>query len=189
MTTQHTTVTPELTLFTAEPEDEPELWQIYLDGAAQRYSAYDIGVLLEEILHAAAHSRTFFVLAKLRGQFVGGMRAHAALPGGQLPLVDELEGFLPAEAVRAALAARSPAIHCGGLWIRRGTVNSGPIARVLIEQDVVLARRVGARFIVGTAAEHIIGRFEQMGNYVDPTLPAFPFPDDRYLTRLIWKDV
>ncbi len=180
---------PEVTLYTAEPDSEPEMWMQYLEGAAERYHTYNIKVLMEAIAHARRSSRTLFVMAMYRGAFVGGMRAHAALPGSHLPLVEELEGYLPSEAVHASLDAHAPAIHCGGLWIRRGTVNSGIIARLLIEQDIEMARRLNANWIVGTAAEHILSRFTSMGNFVDPDLPAFPFPDERYLTRVIWKKV
>lgn len=42
--------------------------------------------------------------------------------------------------------------------------------------------------MMATAADHVLRRWQSGGGRVDESVPATPFPDDRYRTRLMWWD-
>ena len=44
------------------------------------------------------------------------------------------------------------------------------------------------QFIVATAAEYVLKRWLSSGGQLATKIPATPYPDDRYQTKLAWWD-
>ena len=47
---------------------------------------------------------------------------------------------------------------------------------------------LNAQFAVATAASHILERWRTSGGVVASKIPATPYPDDRYRTKMMWWD-
>jgi len=45
-----------------------------------------------------------------------------------------------------------------------------------------------AQFVVATAGSHILDRWRTSGGVVVSKIPATPYPDDRYRTKMMWWD-
>jgi hypothetical protein len=45
-----------------------------------------------------------------------------------------------------------------------------------------------AQFVVATAGSHILDRWRTSGGVVASRIPATPYPDDRYRTKMMWWD-
>ena len=45
-----------------------------------------------------------------------------------------------------------------------------------------------AQFVVATAGSHVLNRWRTSGGVVATKIPATPYPDDRYRTKMMWWD-
>jgi hypothetical protein len=47
---------------------------------------------------------------------------------------------------------------------------------------------LNAQFAVATAASYVLERWRTSGGVVASKIPATPYPDDRYRTKMMWWD-
>jgi len=172
----------------ARREREPALWEAYLRGADARYADFGLEGVTEDHTDAGQRSDTWFTLAWLDGKIAGGMRMHAAT---RLPLLDELSGHVNEHYLASVIRGRQAdgVVHCGGLWVNKAFRRYPNLTADLARSHLVLVQLVGARWSVGTSAEHTLGAWSSLGYREDPSIRPFPYPDERYRTRVLWCDM
>lgn len=179
------------TLIVGTPQSVPDVWIEYLDGARKSYAKFGAEMALEYDDVVRGHCTTLFYAALDRsGTVIGGVRAkgpysnahqsHALLewagqPGLEM-VIDAIDSRLADGVVemKTAWAADGPAAP---------TV-AGMLARVALPTMTL----TGARYIMATAADHVLRRWESSGGRVAEDIPASPYPDARYQTSLMWWD-
>ena len=166
---------------------DTRLWRDYLKGADARYAEYDLKGVTEDHVDAGENSDTWCTLAWLDGELAGGMRMHVAQ---HLPILDELKGHVNLKYLAPLIRGRQAdgVVHCGGLWVNKKFRGYPNLTADLARSHLVMVRLVRARWSVGTSAEHTLDAWSSLGYRVDPSIPPFPYPADRYLTRVLWCD-
>lgn len=196
-----TTQAPEKSYFDARsqcrfivttPRKYPRLWGEYLTGAVENYRHYGVEDVLEydEIADGRTTSLFFSALDGV-GRVVAGVRvqgpytyadeAHAVQEWTGHPGVTEvytmIEGRIPSGVIELKTAWTSPRAD------RREELTSA-LSRIAPHAMMLL----GVRFAMATAAGYVLDRWASCGGLMASDIPGVPYPDDRYLTRMMWWD-
>lgn len=180
-----------ITLMVATPTSAPQLWIDYLDGARKSYASHGVSMALEyETVVKGECTSLFFAAVDEDNNVIGGLRA-------QGPYVDphqshallEWAGQPGLELVTDAIRSRldEGIVEVKTAWAadgRTAPVVAGMLARLAIPTFTLM----GTRYIMATAADHVLRRWESSGGRVAEHIPASPYPDDRYRTSLMWWD-
>lgn len=174
------------------PQDDPAAWDEYLAGAVRSYRRHGVSAVLD--LDAVADGRStslFFTVLDHDGRVLGGMRAQGPYThADQAHAVLEWAGDPGQDEVRARVAARlgDGVVEGKTGWVAEDAPRRGALARCLARGPVHAAALLGARWALGTSAEHTLAMWSSTGAVVEPDLDPVPYPDERYLTRLIFWD-
>lgn len=177
----------------AQPHIEPKLWDEYLAGAEDQYERHGIGHVLnvDAIRSGLDGTAMFFVAVDRSGHVVGGLRAKG-------PYVNVEESHALVEwakrpgwsAVRQLISDR---LSFGVIEMKSGWVTEGPALRKVLTKT--LARSIvhatillDSRFAMATSAAHVIERWASSGGVIASAIPATPYPDARYETKMMWWD-
>ncbi|HEY9311537.1 hypothetical protein [Williamsia sp.] len=179
------------TLIVGTPRSVPDVWVDYLDGARKSYAKHGVEMALEyddvvrgdcTTLFYAALDHTGSVIGGVRakGPYTSAIQSHALLewagqPGLEM-VIDAIDSRVAEGVVemKTAWAADGPA----------AAAVAGMLARVALPTMTL----TGARYIMATAADHVLRRWESSGGRVAEDIPASPYPDARYQTTLMWWD-
>ncbi|PXW35290.1 UNVERIFIED_CONTAM: hypothetical protein DES50_101235 [Williamsia faeni] len=180
-----------ITLTVGTPRSVPDVWVDYLNGARRSYAKHGVEMALEYDDVVRGECTTLFYAAlDHTGSVIGGVRAkgpyfnahdsHALLEWAGQPglgmVIDAIDSRLDDGVVemKTAWAADGPA----------AAAVAGMLARVALPTMTL----TGARYIMATAADHVLRRWESSGGRVAEHIPASPYPDARYQTSLMWWD-
>lgn len=179
---------PHAMMTVGNARQSPDAWRQYLSGADARYADYALARVGADHAEAGQMSDTWFTLAWIDGRLAGGMRMHRART---LPIIAELRDCVAPDALEAAIAERRPAgvVHCGGLWVDRAFKGAANLSADLANSHLALARMAGARWSIGTSAEHTLAAWAGLGYQADERFEAFAYPNPRYRTRIVWCDL
>lgn len=179
------------TMIVATPASAPQLWINYLDGARKSYASHGVSMALEydEVIGGECTS-LFYAVVDETDTVLGGVRAKGPYrdPHDSHALL-EWAGQPGLELVISAIRERMDhgVVEMKTAWAADGPAApavAGMLARVAIPTMTL----TGARFIMATAADHVLRRWESSGGRVAEEIPASPYPDDRYRTSLMWWD-
>lgn len=179
------------TLVVATPASAPQLWLDYLDGARKSYASHGVSMALEyDTVVGGADTSLFYAAVDEKDTVIGGVRAKGPYldPHDSHALL-EWAGQPGLEQVTAAIRSRlgEGVVEMKTAWAADGPaapVVAGMLARVALPTMTM----TGARYIMATAADHVLRRWESSGGRVAEDIPASPYPDDRYRTSLMWWD-
>jgi hypothetical protein len=174
------------------PFTRPDLWQRYLDGAIDTYSAYGVEEALEIESCINGLSTSLFVLGLSRSEeCVAGVRF-------QGPLVDvdeahvcrEFAGSPGEELVRTTIRDRLPEgiIEFKAGWAAVGYPHHGALSDAIARSFVHAMRWMGVRYGMCSAALYATRRWESTGGRVMEDVEPIPYPNDSYQTTLLWWD-
>lgn len=176
----------------AKPAEHPALWRSYLDGARTSYRRHGVEDVLDYDKVVAGHSTAlFFAAVNRKGRVVGGMRAQGPYQvASQAHALEEWAGRAGSSQLRREIATRIPAgiIEMKTGWVaddveRRSTLTTS-LARIFIHSMALL----GARNAMCTVAAHAVKRWQTSGGIVSAEVAPVAYPDERYLTRLMFWD-
>ncbi|WP_207840669.1 hypothetical protein [Williamsia soli] len=189
--TQVLTVRGSTSLVVATPSSDPGLWLDYLDGARASYASHGVSMALEyDTVVRGECTSLFYAAVDEDGTVIGGVRAqgpyvdphqsHALLEWAGQPGLE-----LVTEAIRSRLD--EGIVEMKTAWAADGPAAptvAGMLARLAIPTFTLM----GTRYIMATAADHVLRRWESAGGRVAEDIPASPYPDNRYRTSLMWWD-
>ncbi|QDQ99386.1 hypothetical protein FO059_14450 [Tomitella fengzijianii] len=177
------------TVVAATPSAEPGLWHEYLRGARDGYRRFGVEQALGlDGMRDGRSTAVFFVAVDADGAVVGGVRAVGPFRRVEdSHALEEWAGEPGLDEVRAMIAARLPGgvAEMKAAWAARG---SGRVATTLARVAVHTMALLDVRFVMATSAAYVLDRWSSSGGVVADAVPATPYPDARYRTRIMWWD-
>ncbi|EHI11200.1 hypothetical protein [Mycolicibacterium thermoresistibile] len=182
----------ECTLVMSQPALDRELWLDYLDGAARSYRKYGAEKALDlEAVKPGWDTSVFFAAVDRDGCVIGGLRATRPLRSAdESHAVVEWAGQPGESAVRKMITDRLPfgVVEMKSAWADGDRDRSPLLADVLARTAYPTMTVLNVQFLMATAASHVLGRWRSSGGVVASRIPATPYPDDRYRTKMMWWD-
>lgn len=177
------------TLVLSQPAVDPDLWAEFSLGAQRSYTKHGVECALDvDALRSGADTIMFFAMIDDAGRMVGGLRAKGPLRSADdSHAVVEWAGQPGQQAVRDMITDRIP---FGVLELKAGWVIDDPdrnrsLIAALARSGCHITAVLDCQFMMATAAAHVLNRWRTAGGVVAP-IPAAPYPDDRYHTKMIW---
>jgi hypothetical protein len=176
------------TLIVSQPSTDPDLWAEYAAGAVRSYRKRGVEAALDvEALRDGADTIMFCAVVDDAGHAVAGLRAKALRSADDSHAVDEWAGQSGQQAVRQMIAERVP---YGVLEMKAGWVTDAPnrnplLTSALARSCFYMMVMLDFQFGMCTAATAILNTWRSSGPVV-AAIPATPYPDERYRTKMLW---
>lgn len=177
------------TLVISHPSADPALWSAYSSGAYRTFRERGVESALDiEALRSGADTIMFFAVVDDDGEVVGGLRAKGPLRyADDSHAVVEWAGHPGLQAVRNMITDRIP---FGVLELKSGWATDDPrryrlVTDALARSGLHMLVILDAQFCMATAATFALNGWRSSGGLV-ADIPATPYPDERYRTRMIW---
>jgi hypothetical protein len=176
----------------AQPHTERDLWDEYLKGAERSYHKYgaDAALDMDEIAEGG-DTALFFAAIDATGKVVGGVRAKQAYrDADQSHAVLEWEGQPGQATVRKMIDDRIPfgLSEMKTAWVSDDPGRSRALTTTLARTAMHTMAMLDIQFIMATAAAHVLDRWRSSGGVVVSRIPATPYPDERYRTKIMFWD-
>lgn len=192
--TPHVMANPdeECSVIFATPSNAPRLWREYLDGARAAYRRYGCGAALDISAVIDGRQTTFFAAVVDRdGKVVGGLRVQGPfLASGESHALLEWAPGAGRETLRSVIDERiaDGVIEVKTAWGDDRSPSARAIAAQMSRTSMLLLDISNARYLMATAAEHVLRLWSTGGGRVAESVPSTPYPDERYSTRLMLWD-
>ncbi len=184
--------TSQCTLVLSTPAAEPELWDDFIEGALRSYRkhgverAIDPGTLVDPVA-----TSLFLAAVDDAGQVVGGVRAQGPYrEAEESHAIVEWAGQTSLPLVRKMIEDRLPfgVVEIKTAWSDDRFPHSRALTPVLARMPLHATFILGAKFAMATAAAHVLDKWRSSGGVVATRIPATPYPDERYETKMMWWD-
>lgn len=180
------------TIVVATPAAEPELWDDYVRGAQVSYLKHGVERALDmTALWRADDTALFCVGINDAGSVVGGLRAKGPYAEiDECHAVTEWSGQPGLDAVRKMVGDRLPfgVVEMKSAWVTDDPDQSRALTDVLARMPLHSMVMLDAQFAVATAAAYVLNRWLSSGGVLAAKIPATPYPDERYQTKMMWWD-
>lgn len=180
------------TVVVSTPSADPALWADFVDGAARSYHTYGIERALDmDSLTDEANTQLFHAVVNDAGAVMAGIRARGPLDSAdESHAIVEWEGRPGLRTVRKMLTDRLPfgVVEMKTAWMSDDPGRSRGISNTLARSPFTTMALLDAQFVVATAGAHVLNRWRTSGGVVATKIPATPYPDDRYRTKMMWWD-
>ena len=177
------------TLVLSQPAVDPDLWTEFSLGAEHSYRKHGVECALDaDALRDGADTIMFFAMIDDAGRMVGGLRAKGPLRSADdSHAVVEWAGQPGQQAVRDMITDRIPfgVLEMKAGWVIDDADRNRPLITALARSGCHITALLDCQFMMATAATHVLNRWRSAGGVVAP-IPAAPYPDDRYQTKMIW---
>jgi hypothetical protein len=182
----------ETTIVFAQPSIERDLWSDYVRGACHSYRNHGVERALDmDALRSGADTVIFAACVNDAGRVVAGLRGRGPYKSAdECHAILEWNGQPGQDAVRKMVADRLPfgVVEMKTAWVaddpERGRQLTSAISRTPLHAMPLL----DIQFIVATAASYVLKRWLSSGGQLATKIPATPYPDHRYETKLAWWD-
>jgi hypothetical protein len=182
----------ECTIVFAQPTIERALWMDYVRGACQSYRKHGVERALDtDALQSGADTILFAACVNDAGRVVAGLRARGPYQtADECHAVLEWNGQPGQDAVRKMVTDRLPfgVVEMKTAWVTDDPDRSRQLTSAISRTPLHAMNLLDIRFIVASAAEYVLKRWLSSGGTLAPRIPATPYPDHRYQTKLAWWD-
>jgi hypothetical protein len=182
----------ECTIVVAQPAAEPELWSEYVRGAELSYRKHGVEAALDvPALRSGNDTALFCAGINTDGRVVGGVRAKGPyLNVDDCHAVVEWSGQPGLDAVRKMVSDRLPfgVVEIKSAWVSDDPEQSRKLTNVLARMPLHSMVLLDIQFAVATAAAYVLNRWLSSGGVLAARIPATPYPDERYQTKMMWWD-
>lgn len=179
------------TIVIATPGSERELWHEYVTGAQRNYRKHGVERALDmEALRTGDDTALFCAGIDRAGRVVGGLRAKGPYREvDECHAVVEWSGQPGLSAVRKMVADRLPfgVVEMKSAWVCDDPQQSRALTDTLARMSFHTMALLDIQFIVATAAAYVLKRWLSSGGVL-AKIPATPYPDERYQTKMMWWD-
>jgi len=181
----------ECRLVVSQPDLDPQLWADYGRGALHSYRRHGVECALDRpALETGADTIMFFVALDRGGEMLGGVRAKGPLRSvDDSHALTEWQGQQGQDAVRKMIADRLPygILEMKSAWLRDDSTHNGELTDAIARSGFHMMALLDVQFCMATAAAYVLNRWRSSGGVVAP-IPATPYPDERYQTKMMWWD-
>lgn len=175
------------------PARRPDLWRQYLDGVERAYRSWGVEEAFDRHEVETGSSTTLFcaivddqtgrVVAghRMQGTYSSAAESHALIEWAGQPslhlLVDAIDSRLDGGLIEVKSA-----------YVGLTDERAGGVANLLSRVGLIVMALTGARYMMATAAEHVLKRWSQGGGRIDRSIPATPYPGPQYRTQVMFWD-
>ena len=176
----------------AQPSTERELWLDYVRGACRSYRRYGVERALDmDALRSGVDTVIFAACVNDAGRVVAGLRGRGPYRSAdECHALVEWSGQPGLNAVRKMVADRLPfgVVEMKTAWVADDPDRSRQLTSAISRTPLHALNLLDIQFIVATAAEYVLKRWLSSGGQLATKIPATPYPDERYQTKLAWWD-
>jgi hypothetical protein len=181
----------ETSMIMASPAAEPELFEEYHRGAVASYARFGVADAMDpDVGRCADDTAVFWALTDIDGELVGGVRAKGPLlsPDDSHAAV-EWAGQHGETDLRRAIAEMVPlgVVELKGAWTVKEESGGRHRAKMIARCGFQAMAAFGLTYFMATSAAHILEQWRSSGGVVS-NVPATPYPDERYQTKMIVWD-
>jgi hypothetical protein len=180
------------TILVSTPSADPALWADFVDGAVRSYHKHGIERALDmDSLLDQSKNKLFHAAINDNGTVVGGIRAKGLLESAEEShAIVEWADQPGLNTVRKMLSDRMPfgVVEMKTAWMSDDEGRSRSLSDTLARTPFPTMVLLDAQFVVATAGAHVLNRWRRSGGVVATKVPATPYPDERYRTKMIWWD-
>jgi len=180
------------TVIVSQPGTDPDLWSEYVRGAKRSYRTHGVERALDLDATQSRHNTSlFFAAVDEAGHVVGGVRATAPLRSAdESHAIVEWADQPGLAAVRKMITDRLPfgVVEMKSAWATSEPERSRLLTETLARTAYPTMTLLDVQFLMATAATHVLERWRSSGGVVASKIPATPYPDDRYRTKMMWWD-
>ncbi|PXX07380.1 hypothetical protein [Mycolicibacterium moriokaense] len=182
----------ECTIVFAQPAIERALWIDYARGACENYRKHGVERALDiDALQSGSDTILFAACVNSAGRVVAGLRAR-----GPYQSADECHALLEwtgqpgQDAVRKMVTDRLPfgVVEMKTAWVADDPERSRTLTSAISRTPLHAMKLLDIQFIVASAASYVLKRWLSSGGTIASKIPATPYPDHRYQTKLAWWD-
>jgi hypothetical protein len=181
----------ECSMIMATPAAEPELFSRYHRGAVASYERFGVSDALDaDVDSCADDTALFWALVDIGGEVVGGVRAKGPLSGPEdSHAVVEWAGHPGESLVREMISERVALgiLEMKAAWLDKEPGGSRHRAKMIARSGFHAMGLFDITFCMATSAAHILEQWRSSGGVV-ASIPAAPYPDERYQTKMMWWD-
>jgi hypothetical protein len=177
------------TLVVSQPSIDRELWREYALGAQRSYRKHGVECALDlDALDSGADTIMFFAVIDDAGRMLGGVRGKGPLRSADdSHAVVEWEGQPGQVLVRNMITDRIPfgILEMKSAWVTDDVQRHRCVSTALARSGFHMMALLDLQFCMATAAAYVLNRWRSSGGVV-AAIPATPYPDDRYQTKMMW---
>ncbi|OMC03294.1 hypothetical protein A5733_24600 [Mycobacterium sp. NS-7484] len=182
----------ECTIVVARPGVERELWNEYVRGAQANYRKHGVEQALDaKALETGDDTALFCVGINTSGRVVGGLRAKGPYRNiDESHAVVEWAGQPGLDSVRKMIGDRLPfgVVEMKTAWVCDDPEQSRALTDTLARMPLHSMTLLNIQFAMATAAAYVLKRWLSSGGVLAAKIPATPYPDERYQTKMMWWD-
>lgn len=181
----------ECTLVMSQPAIDRELWLEYLRGAERSYRRHGVERAIDvAAIRGGEDTIMFWATIDASGRVIGGVRAKGPLRSADdSHAVIEWSGRPGLTQVRELIDGRVPfgVLEMKSAFVIDDPDRNGQVTRALARSGFHAMAAMDLQFCMATSAPHVLDRWRSSGGTV-ADIPATPYPDDRYHTKMMWWD-
>jgi hypothetical protein len=181
----------ECTMVLSRPDLDRTLWEEYLNGAEQSYRRHGVERAIDVAAIAdGTDTAMFWTTLDASGRVIGGLRAKGPLlSADDSHATVEWSGQPGLPAVRKMINDRVPfgVLEMKTAWTTDDRHSARRVSHALARTIFHAMALLDVQFGVATCAPHVLERWLTSGAVVAP-IPATPYPDERYRTKMMWWD-
>lgn len=180
------------TIVVSRPEADRNLWEEYLTGAQLSYHKHGVDAALDwDEIADGSDTALFFAAVDHSGKVVGGVRAKEPYHSAEEShAVLEWAGQPGQSTVRKMINDRIPfgLSEMKTAWVSDDPSQGRQLTTTLARTAMHTMAALDIQFIMATAAAHVLDRWRSSGGVVVSRVPATPYPDVRYRTKIMFWD-
>lgn len=178
----------EKTFITFHSSEDLNLWTNYQQGLRNALERYGVAqVVLGKKVQDTASDAYVILSRDQNGKILGGIRLQIRDGSNRIPL-EKIENTLSHRVLKkifTQLEANYQLAEICGLWVSVGAHGQG-LGEGLALEATQLGIKLGVDILVSMLPAHTLNYFLKLGYQVDPDLPPMAYPDDRYLSTVVW---
>lgn len=181
----------EATIVLSRPDVDRDLWDEFLRRAVESYQRHGVERAIDlDAVRDGADTAMFWTTFDAAGRMIGGLRAKGPLlSADDSHATVEWAGQPGLAAVRKMIDDRVPfgVLEMKTAWTTDDRDKARRISTALARTPFHAMTLLDIQFCMATSAPHILERWRTSGAVVAP-IPATPYPDERYRTKMMWYD-
>jgi hypothetical protein len=182
----------ECELVVGQPSVERDLWVEYVAGARLSYRKHGVESALDTAeIFDCDNTALFFAAIDRAGRVIGGVRAKGPYRNAEdSHAVEEWRGQPGQDAVRKMIDDRVPfgVVEMKTAWVADDPNRNRGLTTTLARSAYPAMALLDCQFLMATAATHVLDSWRSSGGIVASKIPATPYPDARYRTKIMWWD-
>ncbi|MET0450598.1 MAG: hypothetical protein ABW137_02055 [Mycobacterium sp.] len=180
------------TMVLSRPDVDRELWEEYLRGAERSYRRHGVEKAIDvDAIKDGSDTAMFWATLDSTGRVIGGLRAKGPLSSAEdSHATVEWAGQPGLSTVRKMITDRVPfgVLEMKSAWTTDDRDSARRLSTALARTPFHAMALLDIQFCLATSAPHVLERWRTSGAVVASSIPATPYPDERYRTKMMWYD-